>query len=99
MRARTLARLRTLTVQLSGRMSTSSQLPPLTFPKSPIPPNPLGEGKKIKTAAALIIGRVATLHLVMLANEVYRDEILNGKTKDTNSNFFARYCFELGIEL
>ncbi|GJJ14686.1 hypothetical protein Clacol_008953 [Clathrus columnatus] len=58
-------------------------LPSLLFPTSPIPPNPLGEGKKIKTAAALIIG----------------DEILNGKTQDTNSNFFAKYCFEFGIEL
>ncbi|KAF8581229.1 Molybdopterin binding protein [Ramaria rubella] len=57
--------------------------PTLQFTKSPIPPNPLGEGKKIKTAGALIIG----------------DEILNGKTMDKNSNFFAEYCFEFGIEL
>lgn len=42
-----------------------------------------------------------------------RDEVLNGKTKDTNSkwalvdadlakadsSFFAQYCFDLGIEL
>ena len=27
------------------------------------------------------------------------DEILNGKTHDTNSNFFAKYCFEHGIDL
>jgi molybdopterin-biosynthesis enzyme MoeA-like protein len=27
------------------------------------------------------------------------DEILNGKTLDRNSNYFARYCFEHGIEL
>ncbi|KAJ8515143.1 hypothetical protein ONZ45_g7399 [Pleurotus djamor] len=40
-------------------------------------------GRHIKTAAALIIG----------------DEILNGKTHDKNSNYFARYCFEHGIEL
>jgi molybdenum cofactor synthesis domain-containing protein len=53
------------------------------FPLSPIPKNPLGEGKYIRTAAALIIG----------------DEILNGKTLDRNSNYFARYCFEQGIEL
>lgn len=32
--------------------------PPVTFPISPVPPNPLGEGKYIKTAAALIIGWV-----------------------------------------
>ena len=30
---------------------------------------------------------------------VDRDEILNGKTHDTNSHNFARYCFEVGIEL
>ncbi|KAH7928809.1 Molybdopterin binding protein [Leucogyrophana mollusca] len=53
------------------------------FSVSPIPKNPLGEGRHIKTAAALIIG----------------DEILNGKTLDRNSNYFARFCFEQGIEL
>ncbi|KAL4802360.1 MoaB/Mog domain-containing protein [Aspergillus unguis] len=39
--------------------------------------------KTIHTAAALIIG----------------DEVLGGKTKDTNSHFFAGYCFSLGIQL
>jgi len=34
--------------------------PPITFPKSPIPKNPLGEGKFIRTAAALIIGYADT---------------------------------------
>jgi molybdenum cofactor synthesis domain-containing protein len=75
--------------------ASSSPSPPLSpiqqfvpkkdfsFPLSPAPKNPLGEGKYIKTAAALIIG----------------DEILNGKTLDRNSNYFARYCFEQGIEL
>jgi len=53
------------------------------FELSPVPPNPLGEGRWIKTAAALVIG----------------DEILNGKTHDRNSHYFARYCFENGIEL
>ncbi|MCJ1249751.1 hypothetical protein MMC30_006977 [Trapelia coarctata] len=37
----------------------------------------------IHTAAALIIG----------------DEILNGKTVDTNSAYFAKFCFQLGINL
>ena len=27
------------------------------------------------------------------------DEILNGKTLDRNSNYFARFCFENGIDL
>ncbi|KAJ3979132.1 MoaB/Mog domain-containing protein [Lentinula detonsa] len=55
------------------------------FELSPIPTeNPLGqEGWCIRTAAALVIG----------------DEILNGKTMDKNSNYFAKYCFERGIDL
>ncbi|KXN89745.1 hypothetical protein AN958_05285 [Leucoagaricus sp. SymC.cos] len=57
--------------------------PSITFPISPIPKNPLGEGKHIRTAAALIIG----------------DEILNGKTHDRNSHVFAQYCFENGVDL
>ncbi|KAI0634363.1 Molybdopterin binding protein [Trametes polyzona] len=57
--------------------------PKWDFPLSPVPENPLGEGRYIKTAAALIIG----------------DEILNGKTLDRNSNYFARFCFENGIDL
>ncbi|KAF9448103.1 Molybdopterin binding protein [Macrolepiota fuliginosa MF-IS2] len=58
--------------------------PPMKFPKSPVPDkNPLGEGRYIRTAAALIIG----------------DEILNGKTHDRNSHVFAQYCFEHGVDL
>ncbi|KAF8967935.1 MoaB/Mog domain-containing protein [Flammula alnicola] len=63
--------------------SSTPPQPQVMFPVSPIPPNPLGEGKYIKTAAALIIG----------------DEILNGKTLDRNSHCFAQYCFEQGIDL
>ena len=37
----------------------------------------------VRTAACLIIG----------------DEVLNGKTHDSNSNKMAKMCFELGIEL
>ncbi|KAF7596356.1 hypothetical protein BBP40_002100 [Aspergillus hancockii] len=39
--------------------------------------------KTIHTAACLIIG----------------DEVLGGKTIDTNSAFFAKFCFSLGIQL
>ncbi|KAF9515016.1 hypothetical protein BS47DRAFT_1316432 [Hydnum rufescens UP504] len=56
----------------------------LKFPNSPIPEHTIGsEQSPVRTAAAIIIG----------------DEILNGKTADTNSTYFATYCFELGIEL
>lgn len=37
----------------------------------------------LQTSAALIIG----------------DEVLNGKISDTNSKFFAKYCFALGLDL
>lgn len=59
------------------------QLTAIKFDKTPIPQNPLGDGNYVKTAGCLIIG----------------DEVLNGKTKDSNSNFFAKMCFNLGIEL
>jgi len=57
--------------------------PSPTFPLSPVPANPLGEGSYVKTAGICIIG----------------DEILNGKTRDSNSNFAAKLLFDLGIEL
>lgn len=66
--------------------SSSSSAPPLELPKferSPVPKNPLGEGNYVSTAACLIIG----------------DEVLNGKTKDSNSNYFAKFCFDRGIDL
>jgi len=30
---------------------------------------------------------------------VIGDEVLNGKTRDTNSNFFAKLCFDMGVDL
>ncbi|KAL5341691.1 MoaB/Mog domain-containing protein [Aspergillus crustosus] len=71
--------------------------PPFTRPSAPfasssplspsrgLPPKMTssGAGKTIHTAACLIIG----------------DEVLGGKTVDTNSAFFANYCFSLGIQL
>ncbi|WFD03014.1 hypothetical protein MOBT1_001703 [Malassezia obtusa] len=50
----------------------------------PTPPEQVNSrGAFVRTAACLIIG----------------DEVLNGKTLDTNSNKLAKLCFELGIEL
>jgi len=97
MNPRTLARLTSLSTHLrlpshSRLMSCTTvppdnatfQLPPLNFATSPVPKHLLSnKGRHIKTAAALIIG----------------DEILNGKTLDRNSNYFARFCFEHGIQL
>ncbi len=40
--------------------SAPSEQPQWNFPVSPVPENPLGEGRFIKTAAALIIGCVIT---------------------------------------
>ncbi|KAF9526666.1 MoaB/Mog domain-containing protein [Crepidotus variabilis] len=71
----------------SATDASSSKLvdksPKVTFSLSPVPPNPLGNGRCIRQAAALIIG----------------DEILNGKTLDRNSHGFAQFCFENGIDL
>ncbi|KAG1872888.1 MoaB/Mog domain-containing protein [Suillus subalutaceus] len=100
MHPRTLARLTSLSTHIrrtplrpahSRRMSCATvppdnatfQLPPLNFAISPVPKHLSDKGRHIKTAAALIIG----------------DEILNGKTLDRNSNYFARFCFEHGIQL
>ena len=74
-------------LQAIGRVANMSTSKPVsempTFDKSTVGKNPLGEGKYVSTAGCLIIG----------------DEVLNGKTKDSNSNYFARWCFNLGIDL
>jgi hypothetical protein len=41
-------------------VATAPRLTELDFPITPVPKNPLGEGKYIRTAAALIIGYVIT---------------------------------------
>lgn len=61
--------------------SAAAEMP--KFERSPVPKNPLGEGKYVSTAGCLIIG----------------DEVLNGKTRDSNSNYFAKWCFDRGIEV
>ncbi|KAH0831279.1 Molybdopterin binding protein [Lanmaoa asiatica] len=71
---------------------------PSDFTVSPIPTNPLGDGKYIQTAGALIIGYVSPPSPCTSLSD-HSDEILNGKTLDRNSNYFARFCFEHGIDL
>ncbi|KAK4050553.1 hypothetical protein OIO90_005020 [Microbotryomycetes sp. JL221] len=46
-------------------------------------PVPQNDGKPVRSVGCCIIG----------------DEVLNGKTKDSNSNFLAKACFDLGIEV
>lgn len=71
-------------VSRSFSMSASSARPPRpSFPLTPPPPHPLGPGKHVKTAGCIIIG----------------DEVLNGKTNDTNSNFLAKLLFDVGVDL
>ncbi|EEB92101.1 hypothetical protein MPER_09439, partial [Moniliophthora perniciosa FA553] len=66
-------------------MTTEMAVIPKEFPGFEVTPIPkeLSKAKPIRTAAALVIG----------------DEILNGKTMEKNSHYFAKYCFDLGIDL
>lgn len=41
----------------------------------------------------------AKMPTVKAACVIIGDEVLNGKIKDTNSGFFANYCYNLGIQL
>ena len=46
--------------------AAEQELPKFNFEVSPVPPNPLGEGRYIRTAAALVIGYVSfTLPFVL----------------------------------
>ncbi|KAK4705825.1 hypothetical protein P7C70_g372, partial [Phenoliferia sp. Uapishka_3] len=68
-------------------MSTPSAPVPIAVPNSEdlprFPLSPVPETPVISNAAILIIG----------------DEVLNGKTKDSNSNFAAKLFFDCGVEL
>ncbi|GAA6048167.1 hypothetical protein JCM3770_003693 [Rhodotorula araucariae] len=56
---------------------------PADVPSFPRSPVPPTDGKVVRKAGCLIIG----------------DEVLNGKTRDSNSNFLAKMLFDLGVEL
>ncbi|BGP37500.1 hypothetical protein JCM10450v2_001405 [Rhodotorula kratochvilovae] len=56
---------------------------PANAPTFPRSPVPPADGKVVRKAGCLIIG----------------DEVLNGKTRDSNSNFLAKMLFDLGVEL
>ncbi|KAB8257288.1 MoaB/Mog domain-containing protein [Aspergillus pseudonomiae] len=82
------SRLSQLTRHLARpSLNYASALPPLSIPQTRAS-NMTSSAvhnytKTIHTAACLIIG----------------DEVLGGKTIDTNSAYFAKYCFSLGIQL
>ena len=76
-------KLRTFTRKMS---SASSAAPILSSLPSLYERTPIPNDPTrpfVRSAACLIIG----------------DEVLNGKTHDTNSNKMAKMCFEMGIEL
>ncbi|ORY61190.1 MoaB/Mog domain-containing protein [Leucosporidium creatinivorum] len=69
---------------LGAQFTTSTSLLMPTNTDFPISPVPaLKDGSFIRSAGCLIIG----------------DEVLNGKTRDSNSNFLAKSLFDLAIEL
>jgi hypothetical protein len=68
---------------LPRRMTTTSQ-EPLRFPVTPYPTEAeLARREPVRTAGCVVIG----------------DEILNGKTRDSNAHFLAQQAFRLGIRL
>ncbi|KAF2205464.1 Molybdopterin binding protein [Delitschia confertaspora ATCC 74209] len=81
-------RLSLLAKHLSKPLPNYSHLSAANPKSSPIPSSPMASATPaqkglIHTAACLVIG----------------DEVLGGKTVDTNSAYFAKFCFSLGINL
>ncbi|OJJ37164.1 hypothetical protein ASPWEDRAFT_38820 [Aspergillus wentii DTO 134E9] len=67
----------------ASSISSPASSPLNRFPSTMTSSAVSNHSRTIHTAACLIIG----------------DEVLGGKTIDTNSAFFAKYCFSLGIQL
>ncbi|GAA5915607.1 hypothetical protein JCM8208_001218 [Rhodotorula glutinis] len=79
------ARLRLLSTHLARPALAQPPRPRTmaTAPTFPRTPVPQSNGNVVRRAGCLIIG----------------DEVLNGKTRDTNSNHLAKMLFDLGVEL
>ncbi|RAL14063.1 flavin adenine dinucleotide pyrophosphatase [Aspergillus homomorphus CBS 101889] len=87
-------RLSQLTRQLSRPALNSSafqSIPPATSV------SPLTRGPSFKMTSSVLPKNKRTIHTA--ACLIIGDEVLGGKTIDTNSAFFAKYCFSLGIQL
>ncbi|KAE8213565.1 hypothetical protein CF327_g2933 [Tilletia walkeri] len=78
------------TMSQPSRATATAAAPAPPSPQSQPPPItfdkspvPASNGSFVRTAGCIIIG----------------DEVLGGKTRDSNSNYFAKLCFNLGITL
>ncbi|PYH42818.1 flavin adenine dinucleotide pyrophosphatase [Aspergillus saccharolyticus JOP 1030-1] len=65
------------------------------FPSSAIVP--ASRAPSLKMTSSVLPKNKRTIHTA--ACLIIGDEVLGGKTIDTNSAFFAKYCFTLGIQL
>ncbi|KAF9894680.1 hypothetical protein FE257_006570 [Aspergillus nanangensis] len=61
------------------------------------PPSPLSRALLPKMTSSAVENSRKTIHTA--ACLIIGDEVLGGKTIDTNSAFFAKFCFALGIQL
>lgn len=61
--------------------------------------NPVIELERLDASSSGKLIRLPLRYRQAYLHTIQRDEVLNGKTRDSNSNFFAKHMFDLGIEL
>ncbi|QKX58446.1 uncharacterized protein TRUGW13939_05570 [Talaromyces rugulosus] len=69
----------------------------LTRPLPNLAQTPAGLAASMTSSAKFFENKTKTIHTA--ACLIIGDEVLGGKTIDTNSAYFARWCFSLGIQL
>ncbi|KAL4889453.1 molybdopterin binding domain protein [Aspergillus ambiguus] len=80
------------------RHLTRPSITPLAAASSLAPPrSPLSQAAPPRMTSSAVENSRKTIHTA--ACLIIGDEVLGGKTIDTNSAFFAKYCFSLGIQL